>query len=134
MENKTLAVRETAQKNPIKRFFSMLNAKRKKITLSISTTIAMSMATAVNAFAASSGEGALDAGEAEFNTLIGWFALWIGRIGLVVAFVGGIMFGLAFKNEDAEAKSRGLMTLASGFIVFALSKSLNLFGIEVPAF
>lgn len=54
---------------------------------------------------------------------------WIGRIGLVVAFVGGIMFALAIKNDDAEAKTRGLMTLASGFVVFALTLSLDLFGI-----
>ncbi len=47
----------------------------------------------------------------------------------MVAFVGGVMFALAIKNDDAEAKTRGLMTLASGFVVFALTLSLDLFGI-----
>ena len=74
------------------------------------------------------GGGSVD-GEAAFNSVIGFFATWIGRIGLVVAFVGGIMFALAIKNDDAEAKTRGLMTLASGFVVFALTLSLDLFGI-----
>ena len=87
------------------------------------------MASSVSAFAeGGGGEGVAD-GEAAFNSVIGFFATWIGRIGLVVAFVGGIMFALAIKNDDAEAKTRGLMTLASGFVVFALTLSLDLFGI-----
>ncbi|MGN0656607.1 MAG: hypothetical protein ACI4KR_07425 [Ruminiclostridium sp.] len=146
--NNTLAVQGTAKlTNPIKRFFSgvktklvnpvksflsALNAKRKKVMLSISTMVTMSMLSAVSAFAegegGGGGGGSVD-GEAAFNSVIGFFATWIGRIGLVVAFVGGIMFALAIKNDDAEAKTRGLMTLASGFVVFALTLSLDLFGI-----
>lgn len=125
--NNTLAVQSAAPKHPttVKGFFSALNAKRKKIALSITTAVTMAMATAVSAFA----EGGVVDGEAAFNEVVGFFATWIGRIGLVVAFVGGVMFALAIKNDDAEAKTRGLMTLASGFVVFALTLSLNLFGI-----
>lgn len=126
--NTTLAVQGTAKHtNPIKRFFSAINAKRKKIALSITTTLTMAMMSAVTAFAEDGGN-VVD-GEAAFNNVIGFFATWIGRIGLVVAFVGGIMFALAIKNDDAEAKTRGLMTLASGFVVFALTLSLDMFGI-----
>lgn len=128
--NNTLAVQSAAPKHPttVKGFFSALNAKRKKIALSITTAVTMAMATAVSAFA-EGGEGGVVDGEAAFNEVVGFFATWIGRIGLVVAFVGGVMFALAIKNDDAEAKTRGLMTLASGFVVFALTLSLNLFGI-----
>ena len=128
--NNTLAVQSAAPKHPttVKGFFSALNAKRKKIALSITTAVTMAMATAVSAFA-KGGEGGVVDGEAAFNEVVGFFATWIGRIGLVVAFVGGVMFALAIKNDDAEAKTRGLMTLASGFVVFALTLSLNLFGI-----
>lgn len=129
--NTTLTVQGKEQKkNPVSRFFSAVNAKRKKIMLTLTTMVTMSMMSAVTAFAASAdgGGGTVD-GEAAFNSVIGFFADWIGRIGLVVAFVGGIMFALAIKNDDAEAKTRGLMTLASGFVVFALTLSLNLFGI-----
>lgn len=129
MENNTLAVQGAAKHtNPIKRFFSALNAKRKKVMLSLTTMVTMAMMTAVSAFAEGEGGSTVD-GEAAFNNVIGFFATWIGRIGLVVAFVGGIMFALAIKNDDAEAKTRGLMTLASGFVVFALTLSLDLFGI-----
>lgn len=127
MENTitTTAAQGAAKRNnPIKHFISALNAKRRKAVLSLTTMATMAMASSVSAFA----EGVAD-GEAAFNSVIGFFATWIGRIGLVVAFVGGIMFALAIKNDDAEAKTRGLMTLASGFVVFALTLSLDLFGI-----
>lgn len=129
--NTTLTVQGKEQKkNPVSRFFSAVNAKRKKIMLTLTTMVTMSMMSTATAFAAPAdgGGGTVD-GEAAFNSVIGFFADWIGRIGLVVAFVGGIMFALAIKNDDAEAKTRGLMTLASGFVVFALTLSLNLFGI-----
>ena len=131
MENKnnTPAVLGAAKHtNPVKSFFSALNAKRKKVMLSLTTMVTMAMMTAVSAFAEGEGGSTVD-GEAAFNNVIGFFATWIGRIGLVVAFVGGIMFALAIKNDDAEAKTRGLMTLASGFVVFALTLSLDLLGI-----
>ncbi len=137
MENKIKPAVQTA-KNPVKSFFSALNAKRRKISLSLTMMLTTMMLTAASAFAegeggGSGGGGGIDtnAGKDEFNALISFFALWIGRIGLVVAFVGGIMFALSIKNEDSEQKTRGIMTFASGFVVFALSKSLNLFGIEV---
>ena len=118
MENKiTLAARKEQHNNSVKRAFSAVGAKLNRI---VATVTAPSGGT--------SGSGTVD-GEAAFNSVIGFFATWIGRIGLVVAFVGGVMFALAIKNDDAEAKTRGLMTLASGFVVFALTLSLNLFGI-----
>lgn len=58
-----------------------------------------------------------------------WIATWISRVGLAVAFFGGIQTAFGFKNDDANAKTAGLKTLASGFMVFALCQSLNLFGI-----
>lgn len=67
--------------------------------------------------------------DAMFNNTVGFFATWIGRIGLVVAFIGAVMFGLAIKNDDADGKTRGLMTLISGIVVFAVTKALDLFGL-----
>ena len=135
MENKNKPAVQTA-KNPVKSLFSALNAKRRKISLTLTMMLTTMMLTAASAFAddtSGGGGGGIDtnAGKDEFNALISFFALWIGRIGMVVAFVGGIMFGLAIKNDDSEQKTRGIMTFASGFVVFALTKSLNLFGIEV---
>lgn len=120
--------KQNAERNPLARFFSAAKSKCKKAITTVTTMVTMAIMTAVPAFAEGEGGGTVD-GEAAFNQVIGFFATWIGRIGLVVAFVGGVMFALAIKNDDAEAKTRGLMTLASGFVVFALTLSLNLFGI-----
>ena len=123
--------KQNAERNPLARFFSGAKKKCRKVIPTVSTMVTMTMVSAVTAFAegeGGGGGGAVD-GEAAFNQVVGFFATWIGRIGLVVAFVGGVMFALAIKNDDAEAKTRGLMTLASGFVVFALTLSLNLFGI-----
>lgn len=128
--NTTLTVQGKEQKkNPVSRFFSAVNAKRKRLMLSLTTMITMGLMSTVTAFADDASGGDAVDGDAAFNSVIGFFADWIGRIGLVVAFVGGVMFALAIKNDDAEAKTRGLMTLASGFVVFALTLSLDLFGI-----
>ncbi len=120
--------KQNAKRNPLARFFSAVNKKRRQIVTSI--TAMVTMATAVTAFADdTSGGGGIPAneGEAQFNAVIEFFALWIGRIGLVVGFVGAVMFALAIKNDDAEAKTRGLMTLASGFVVFGVTKALDMF-------
>lgn len=42
---------------------------------------------------------------------------------------GGVQTAFGFKNDDADAKTRGLKTVASGFMVFALCQSLHLFGL-----
>jgi len=54
---------------------------------------------------------------------------WLKKIGLFVAFIGGIQTGLAVKNDDADAKTRGIKTCAAGFIVAGLSQSKDLFGL-----
>lgn len=115
----------------LKKKMSALNAKRKKIIASVSTAATMWMLSAATAFAdgESGGGGGMDTsvGSDQFYSVIDFFGTWIGRIGLVVGFVGAVMFGLAIKNDDADAKTRGLMTLASGFVVFAITKAISFF-------
>ena len=105
---------------------------RKKIYLMLTTAYIACMSNAAAAISAFADDGDASDPDAMFDQVIVFFASWIGRIGLVVAFVGGVMFARAIKNEDAEAKTRGLMTMVSGFVVFAVTKMLNLFGISVP--
>lgn len=66
----------------------------------------------------------------DFDTIVKFIAGWIGKIGLVVAFLGAVQFGFAFKNDDADGKTKAIRTLASGFIVFALTQALHMFGIN----
>lgn len=128
MEIKNTPVSAAGNKRK-KSFLSVLKEKFGSIIAAVSAAVTMQMLTAASAFAESGGGDAdiSDAGSDQFYTVIDFFALWIGRIGLVVGFVGAIMFALAIKNDDAEAKTRGLMTLASGFVVFAVTKALDMF-------
>lgn len=118
---------EETRQNFFVRAAKKLNEKRQKIALALTTAYVMSIATTATAFAEAAGGG--DEGDAMFTQMIEFFAKWIGRIGLVVGFIGAVMFGLAIKNEDADAKTRGLMTMASGFVVFAITKALDMFNI-----
>lgn len=110
-------------------FFQKLNAKRQKLTFTIGLLVITNLMTAMSAFAESGGGGGLDdtIGKAKFDELIGFFAIWIGRIGMVIALVGAIMFGFATKQEDAEGKQRGVNTMVSGIIVFSVCSAADWF-------
>lgn len=58
--------------------------------------------------------------EAMWNAVMGLIETWVTRLGLVVLLVGGIMFGLGFKNDDAEGKTRGVNVMIAGGIVTAV--------------
>ena len=111
-----------------KDLFMSLKEKKGKLAVKREVHLISAVSLAAPAFAASDGSaGTADAGDEQFMTVINFFATWIGRIGLVVAFIGAVMFGLAIKNDDADNKTRGLMTLASGFVVFGVTKALDMF-------
>lgn len=61
------------------------------------------------------------AADALWNTIAGLIQTWVTRLGGVVMFVGGIMFGLGWKSDDAEQKSRGISTIIAGAIVVAVA-------------
>lgn len=61
------------------------------------------------------------AADALWTTIAGLIQTWVTRLGGVVMFVGGIMFGLGWKSDDAEQKSRGISTIIAGAIVVAVA-------------
>lgn len=56
-----------------------------------------------------------------WTTISNLIKTWVTRLGAVVMFVGGIMFGLGWKSDDAEQKSRGISTIIAGAIVVAVA-------------
>ena len=54
---------------------------------------------------------------------------WLAKIGGVVALVGGVLFALGWNRDDADGKSRGLMTLMAGFMLVAISQAPDIFGL-----
>jgi len=66
-------------------------------------------------------------GEALWGTISGLIGTWVTRLGAVVMFAGFIMFGLGWKNDDAEGKSRGISTVAAGGIVTGAAAMIGQF-------
>lgn len=67
-----------------------------------------------------------DLGLDRLDKVIDWVATWAGRIGLVIAFFGGLQTVLGFMNDDADSKVRGLKLLAAGFMVWGIAESYDL--------
>lgn len=65
--------------------------------------------------------------DTSYNKVINFFITWIRRIGAMVALVGAVMFGLAIKNNDAEQKQNGLLTMVAGFVVVAITAAVDMF-------
>lgn len=62
-----------------------------------------------------------------YKTVINFLITWLRRVGVAVALVGAIMFGFAIKNNDAEQKQAGLLTLVAGFVVAAICQAADMF-------
>ena len=103
------------------------DARRARAIKRISTgfmAVYMAMsAMGVTAFAADGGGEGVET----FNTVVEFIVEWVGRIGLVIGFIGAVQFAMGFKDDSADGKTRGLMCLASGFIVFAVAKAYDMF-------
>lgn len=68
-----------------------------------------------------------DTADGAYTNVINFFITWLRRIGAMVALVGAIMFGLAIKNNDADQKQNGLLTMVAGFVVFAICLAADMF-------
>jgi len=95
--------------------------------IGLAVTIYVLYINTVYVLAAPTGDASTGDAEARWNAVIGFLMPWIGRLGGVVMLLGGIMFALGFKNDDADGKTRGLQTLIAGAIVIAVGASSNIF-------
>jgi hypothetical protein len=67
------------------------------------------------------------AADAKWNAVIAFILPWISRLGGVVILIGAVEFGLAFKNDDAEGKTKGIRTVIAGCIVLGVGLSSSTF-------
>lgn len=65
--------------------------------------------------------------DAKWNSVIDFILPWISRMGGAVILVGGVMFGLAFKNDDPDSKTKGIRTVIAGCIILAVGLSSGTF-------
>lgn len=96
----------------------------RRITTGVMAASMMMSAMGMTCFAA---DGASTEGVETFNTVVEFIVDWVARIGLVIGFIGAVQFAMGFKDDSADGKTRGLMCLASGFIVFAVAKAYDMF-------
>ena len=97
----------------------------RKITTGFMLASMMMSVMGVTAFAEGTTGGS--EGVDTFNTVVEFIVDWVARIGLVIGFIGAVQFAMGFKDDSADGKTRGLMCLASGFIVFAVAKAYDMF-------
>lgn len=106
----------------MKKLIEKVKTSHKKI-VSLSNIVLMSLILGTTpVYAAGSNTSSIDG----FITFV---CDWLLKIGGVVSLVGGVMFALSWQRDDAEGKSRALMTLMAGGMVMAISASRNLFGL-----
>ncbi len=63
----------------------------------------------------------------EFAAIMRFIGRWARRVGALAMFLGGILFGLATKDNNPGSKVTGLKTMAAGGITAAVSTLLPLF-------
>lgn len=68
-----------------------------------------------------------DAADKMWNEITALVTKWVARLGGAVIFVGGVLFGLGWKSDDAEQKSRGINTIIAGAIVAAMAGLATVF-------
>ena len=100
---------------------NILKKLKKKYRVILSNILGTMILAETKVFAASN-TGSIDG-------FINFACDWLSKIGGVIALVGGVMFALGWQREDAEGKSRGLMTLMAGFMLVAIAQSKNIFGL-----
>lgn len=105
----------------MKKIKNLFRKLRDKVAVIGTTAMGTLILAETRVFAASNTES--------IDSFINFACDWLTKIAGVIALVGGVMFALGWQREDAEGKSRGLMTLMAGFMLVAIAQSKNLFGL-----
>lgn len=123
-KNKVIAKKQMPVK--VRKKFTTWFAAKKTI---LATYVALAMADlfSIRTFASEETGGSGGAAESKWDAVIGFILPWITRLGGVVILIGAIEFGLAFKSDDAEGKTKGMRTIIAGCIVTAVGASSNIF-------
>ena len=106
----------TSERDTIKRKTLFTQAKKHLPTAGILLAMIIGFL-AIN----SNGFALADPGEVLWTTIVGVISTWVTRLGGVVFFIGGVMFGLGWKSDDAEQKSRGVSTMVAAGIVLSVA-------------
>ena len=120
----TIVYKSNENERNMKKNNILLKAKNslKKVVSGLNIALCSLILSTNSVYAAGSNTSSIDG----FITFV---CDWLLKIGGVVALIGAVMFALGWQRDDAEGKSRGLMTMMAGFMVIAISQSKGLFGL-----
>lgn len=113
-ETKTEAMSEKVQSVGL-----FLNKYSKQIAFCMMVCVLLS----TTAFATTGGGTA----ESLWNEVTNLIGTWVTRFGGVVMFVGIVMFGLGWQNNDASQKNQGVGTFVGGAIIAAAGAMIDRF-------
>lgn len=116
---------KTNLKEKEKKLFTWVKAKKAMILSCIYGACFDAMT--MTAHATGGGAGGGSGADAKWDAVINFILPWITRLGGVVILIGAVEFGLAFKSDDAEGKTRGMRTIIAGCIVTAVGLSSSTF-------
>lgn len=112
-ETKTKAMSEKVQSVGL-----FLNKYSKQIAFCMMACVLLS----TTAFVTSGGTA-----ESLWSEIINLAETWVTRLGGVVMFIGGVMFGLGWQSNDASQKTMGAQTFVGGAIMIAVAALANKF-------
>ena len=69
---------------------------------------------------AAGGSGSAADADSFITQVVDLLKIWIPRLGGMIVVVGGIQFGIGFKDDDTTGKTRGMQTMIGGAIVAAI--------------
>lgn len=119
-EKRTNALTELGAKtmlNATNLMGKMLTKRWGKMLLVLPLAVSMLTVT-VSAASGTDADGFID-------TVIQLLQTWIPRLGGMVVVVGGIQFGLGFKDDSPDQKTRGMQCMIGGAIVAAIGALVN---------
>lgn len=68
-----------------------------------------------------------DKADSMWTTIKDKLSTWVERLGGMIVFVGGVMFALGWKRDDADQKSQGISTVIAGALIVAITASIDTF-------
>ena len=70
-----------------------------------------------------------DTADSAYQNVVEFIIKWLKRAGFLLGFFGAAMLLMAMKNDDADGKQRGLLTMIAGFGLAALCIAAGMFNL-----
>lgn len=98
------------------------NLRGKRFSVSAGMSLVSASLLTTNAYAAGSNTSSID-------VFITFICDWLVKIGAVSAMIGGVIFAMSWMRDDADGKGRALLVLMAGFMIIAIGKAPDIFGL-----